>query len=842
MSLLAALGSGRQARPMVQTLWRFGAIAAQLCAILVILRQFQIESRAFRELAVFAFVGFGIHYFLPHKARLPFFALLSIGSTFLIFGWTNGAWMLGFGVALLGICHLPLHLGIRVALLIAVGTFAAATHVKWIEGPWSPAIWPILASMLMFRIVVYLYDIRHEKPSLARSISYFFMLPNVCFPMFPVVDYKGFRRNYYDTDEHRIYQTGVDWMVRGIIHLILYRIIYYYLTITPTDVIDPDTLTQFLVSNFLLYLRISGDFHLITGMLHLFGFNLTPTHHLYCLASSFTDFWRRINIYWKDFMMKIFYYPLFFRLRRYGEIPAIIAATMIVFILTWLLHSYQWFWLRGDFPITWQDGIFWMMLALLVVAGALREFKRGRQRTLGSVEERWNDKVRRGMRTVGIFVTICVLWSIWTSDSITQWAGLWSFLWEGVPEYGSAVPTLFLAVVAIVFTAAILFGRESSVEKRIQLAPHFSLARSTIETLVLLAFITPIGLPQVYSLFGASVGNVIVSLKSGGLSRADAAAMERGYYEGLTNVNRFNSQLWEIYMGRPTGWLDITGSGLTRLRDDFLQVELARSFRSETEHGAIVTNQWGMRDDAYELAPPAGTVRGLLLGYSTVLGWGVEHEETFEAVLERRINDHLAENSAGQFELLNLSVPGYRPPQQAMALDESLKFGPHLVFYTAAGREQWNTINFLADILEKRVEIPYGDLKALLDQAGIQPDMDRGTIMKRLKPHQEALLKWVYTHIAGGCTEWGIVPIWIYLPPLDPTAGEAEERGRARELAEEAGFEIIDLTGIYDGDNIDTLSLEQWDRHPNAAAHERIAGRLYEAIATRPEVFRFSSW
>ena len=59
MSLLAALGTGCQAHPMVQTLWRFGAIAVQLCAILVILRQFQIESRAFREVAVLSFVGFG---------------------------------------------------------------------------------------------------------------------------------------------------------------------------------------------------------------------------------------------------------------------------------------------------------------------------------------------------------------------------------------------------------------------------------------------------------------------------------------------------------------------------------------------------------------------------------------------------------------------------------------------------------------------------------------------------------------------------------------------------------------------------------------------------------------
>src|SRR3546814_6330794 len=87
------------------------------------------------------------------------------------------------------------------------------------------------------------------------------MLPNVCFPMFPVVDYKGFRRSYYDVDEHRIYQTGVDWMVRGILHLILYRIVYYYWTIGPAEVIDPDTLTQYLVTNFLLYLRIRSEEH-----------------------------------------------------------------------------------------------------------------------------------------------------------------------------------------------------------------------------------------------------------------------------------------------------------------------------------------------------------------------------------------------------------------------------------------------------------------------------------------------------------------------------------------------------------------------------------------------------
>jgi hypothetical protein len=314
--------------------------------------------------------------------------------------------------------------------------------------------------------------------------------------------------------------------------------------------------------------------------------------------------------------------------------------------------------------------------------------------------------------------------------------------------------------------------------------------------------------------------------------------MEQGYYEGLTNVNRFNSQLWEIYMNRPTGWLNIKASGLTRPRDDFLQGDLARGVRSEVGHGVYQTNRWGMRDQDYSAMPADGVVRGVLLGFSTVFGWGVGQDETFETVLERRINERLTELSAGKFELLNVAVPGYRPPQQAMALDESLKFAPHLVFYTAAGREQWRSISFLADILEEGVEIPYPELSALIRGAGVKPGMDHSTILKLLKLHEDSLLGWVYSYIAERCAEKGIQAVWIYLPELHPARGDAEEHERARELAAAAGFEIIDLTGIFEGQDVDALSLADWDKHPSAEVHELIADRLYSAIKSRPQVFK----
>ena len=91
--------------------------------------------------------------------------------------------------------------------------------------------------------------------------------------------------------------------------------IYHHLSLTPLEVDNGGELARFVLSNYGLYLRISGHFHFIVGLLQLFGFNLPETHHRFYLASSFSDFWRRINIYWKDFMMRVFYFPMLFRLQ-----------------------------------------------------------------------------------------------------------------------------------------------------------------------------------------------------------------------------------------------------------------------------------------------------------------------------------------------------------------------------------------------------------------------------------------------------------------------------------------------------------------------------------------------
>jgi hypothetical protein len=48
--------------------------------------------------------------------------------------------------------------------------------------------------MFVFRLIIYMYDRKHSTgpTGVWQTLGYFFLLPNVCFPLFPVVDYKKF--------------------------------------------------------------------------------------------------------------------------------------------------------------------------------------------------------------------------------------------------------------------------------------------------------------------------------------------------------------------------------------------------------------------------------------------------------------------------------------------------------------------------------------------------------------------------------------------------------------------------------------------------------------------------
>lgn len=814
---------------------KFLSAAVQLGLLAAVIKLFHLENQAvYQNLMLLTFYGFLIHYILPSQYRLPFFLLISLSAIAGILGLANGIWLIGIGLGLIGICHLPVSFNVRVLILLLAGTLLAAFRVGWIQASWLEVIWPVLASMFMFRLIIYVYDLQHGKatPTLASTLSYFFLLPNIVFPFFPVVDYSTFRRTYYNADQHEIYQKGLKWILRAVVQLILYRYINYYIMIAPTDVSNSFELVRYLIANFALYLRISGQFHLIIGILHLFGFNLPETHHLYFLSSSFTNLWHRINIYWTSFMMKIFYYPIFFKIRQLGANASLALATTIVFVLTWFFHAYQWFWLRGSFLLTTPDILFWSILATLVVANALYDSKYPRKRTLGQRATSLKDVAPDALRATGTFSVMAILWSLWNSDSIPDWLALLSVVKPTLESIG--VLLLSFLTIAVLFILVMWLGaRSETVAKPSEKSPNFFRSAATNGGVILLLFF--IGNPAVYTQFGGKTQALITDLTVNRLSDREAALLQQGYYEDLTGVNKFNSQLWEIYTKRPSDWVAIRDTAAIRDTNDNLITELVPSTTIDYNGTRMSINRWGMRDKDYEQIPAPNTYRVALTGPSFVMGLGVADNEGFEWLLEERLNREYAGNPYSRYEILDFAVPGYSAIQDLMLLEQkAVSFQPNALFFMAHQREEESVVLYVADRLSLQIDLPYPELTEMARRAGIEPGVRKEEAARLLQPQGTEILSWTYRRIVEVSRAKGILPVWIFMPTLE-NALQEEEVVRLKQVAADAGFIVLDLSDAYANQDLDSLVVAYWDKHPNAKGHSLIAEDLYRKLQENQE-------
>ena len=304
---------------------------------------------------------------------------------------------------------------LRVALLLLLA--AALCFLRARGDLFAELQWRIFGAIFMFQTLVYAYDVLsgRKRERLIDGLNYLLLLPAFHFLLFPVVDYTTLKRSRA-ADPRECAQRGIAGMTRGVVQLALYRLLYHRVAIGPDQVDSFLSLCRYVLPAYLMYLNISGQFHLVVGLLHLLGWRLPETQRRWLLADSFTDFWRRINIYWKEFMVRLFWFSVWFRLRKRGERLALLVATTVVFVATTLLHSWQSFWLAGTFAIAPQDLLFWGLLGATVLIGVLRDH--GKESPAAPSRPL---TVRRIAATVGVWITISLLWSMWSSASLADW-------------------------------------------------------------------------------------------------------------------------------------------------------------------------------------------------------------------------------------------------------------------------------------------------------------------------------------------------------------------------------------------------------------------------------------
>jgi hypothetical protein len=668
------------------------------------------------------------------------------------------------------------------------------------------------------------------------------MAPNLCFPLFPVVDYQTFRRQYFDAPSLEIYQNGMRWISRGVIQLVLYRLVYHRFPNDPGTVRDLGDVIQFILATYFLYLRVSGTFHIAIGLLGLFGWRLPETHHLYYLASSFNDYWRRINIYWKDFMMKLVYYPSFFRLRRVGNTVALVGATAAVFLATWVLHSYQWFWLRGGWPISLLDVLFWGILGVLVIWNALRESKRGRKRAVG---QRTTWSWSQAWRTLGTFTALCLLWSLWSAESLGGWFVLWSSASVVEPRDLAMLAALLVAGLAI---GGYPWGAPALAPSR----PRRWYAHPAVATSAPLVLALAVAAAPSLQLAGPRAAGVIASLRKTSLNSHDEAARVKGYYEGLDDPRRAVAASWDPQ--EPHGWHRSTAEYLVKV-DSIPRQRLLPNVSAIQIGKPLHINRWAMRGPDYLPTKPAGTRRLVVLGASQVFGYGVADEEVFTA----RLQDHLNAAARGgeRYEVLNFAVSRSNLLDRLHRLEaEALAFQPDVVLLAVNWREPRWLKEDLVEIMQAEGDLHYPEvrdimhrygamehshavlpvptigLRVRLASLGIQTRMPGFEREVRITRATDEIVHWALRRIADRARAAGAVPVMLGLDmvtDVPPDFPEILDWGR------HSGYDVIDLFGLFDDQQREAMRLAPWNDHQNARGHELIAERLFRELEQRRE-------
>jgi hypothetical protein len=251
---------------------------------------------------------------------------------------------------------------------------------------------------------------------------------------------------------------------------------------------------------------------------------------------------------------------------------------------------------------------------------------------------------------------------------------------------------------------------------------------------------------------------------------------------------------------------------------------------------AVTTNRLGMRDREYEEVKPPDTYRIVLLGTSHDQGTGVRDDETYENIVEDRLNRECPDSHYSRYEILNLSVGGDSLLQRVLRLEhKGFDFQPDAVLFSVAAADQQFLAAHLRQALILGIEPPpdYREVvESVFRRAHVSRTMPAVLIERRLQSYLAEISEWAFRRFAQQCAQRGLRALVIYRPaPADFEGTEATIRNETVRIARAAGLDVIDLSPAFDPiTDRGTLMIAKWDHHTTALGHRLLADKLYEKL------------
>lgn len=793
----------------------------QLATLCWISRQYEIEpSLHIPDLILVASIGFLVHTFLPLTIKPTFFLLFGMAGLVYFIGFEDAAIGLGYTLITFLAARQISPRWLRnttVMAIVAIPIILIVQGSTWVDDHFQA--FSVFGTMTIYRLLIFMYDKQHQKesPPIGKDLSYFFMLPNMALMLFPAVDYTHWLKSYYNDRDILIYKKGVQWMVLGIFHLMVYRVIYYYMVLPITEVSDLQTFFWHSTSNYVLILRLSGISHLGVGALCLFGFNMAPVFNNYFLATGFSDLWRRLNIYFRDFLVKVFYYPIFFKIRKLGTKRATFLTIIFMFLISWMLHSYQWFWFKGDFPLKAVDAIFWNTWGILVATTAFMGTSGNRQEE----PKPWRESAVMVAQIFGTLLLISFMWSIWSVNTLADWL---LPIRMALASPASQFITVLGAIIGLWLTGTVVARVILKYQLDELINPPPPSAIASFWSLSMLGVLLLLQTPALTDAIGQKLNVDTGGFLKAKLSATDEEIQVEGYYTDLLFQSNLTSPLANMDERGRAQFQNTEGAiPLFGYRNIMMRPNTSYQFKDKL----FSINEWGFRDKNYSLKPDSNTIRTLFLGGSFVAGSGVADDEVMDAILEDRMN---ANPDDQNYEFMNFGCPSYDFVDCVVQFEEDnlAKFKPHYVVFFSQGKDLYKNARDLVRCVSENKPIPYGFLKEIVEKSGIKSSMSPTEMIHLLKPYEEIILDSAYHYFAEVCKSNQITPIWIFWPTANMRPAYVAEKNIVKAIAEKHGYLILDLEKINLAFESDELTISDEDIHPNAKSHQIMADRLYE--------------
>ncbi|MFH0880793.1 MAG: SGNH/GDSL hydrolase family protein [Lentisphaerota bacterium] len=263
-------------------------------------------------------------------------------------------------------------------------------------------------------------------------------------------------------------------------------------------------------------------------------------------------------------------------------------------------------------------------------------------------------------------------------------------------------------------------------------------------------------------------------------------------------------------------------------------------------------NRFGMRGEDYNLEKPPGMFRIAGLGDSVMFGWGVDQNDFYLKVLERKLNE--LPQPHPRYEVMNFALPGYNTYMEVAAFEEkALPFHPDLVII------QFVNNDFGIPHFMLRPPDPFTLEKSFLweliatRRGWISSDDEQNLIGDRLEGLDMKKKRQVvapYWHMVGprgyrrAMEKLAALTRPLNIPVIILRGSYSEQQGQIiNHIATAQGFHLLDI-GPYSESVLSEMGLTDeekanrallWvgpgDHHPNALGHEIYVVGLLDKMA-----------